>query len=791
VHDPTDPTPDQTGPPDDERAREQEHLDRLYGRLDELRAEARAQRDAVLRTRGAGAVLVERDARAADLGDRLARLDSAENGLCFGRLDTRDGQVRYVGRLGLRSRPPEREPLVLDWRAPGARPFYLATPGRPLGVARRRHLRTRGRTVVDLNDDLLDLDARHGLQLQGEGALLAALTAERTGRMHDVVATLQREQDEIVRADADGVLVVQGGPGTGKTAVALHRAAYLLYSSPAVTRRGVLVVGPTPAFLDYIGQVLPSLGETQVVLATAATLYPGVVPDRSDSAEEERVKGDLGMVDVLARAVRDRQGADDDVAVTFEGDTYVLTARVLRAAADEARRSGLPHNLARQVFRREVLAELSWLVVDRGRQLLEDVEEGFAEELARLDAELERHPDEAPARLAHQGSDVDGLLGAHEREHLERELLADPGVAAVLERLWPLLTPERLLTELFAEPRRLARAGVPAAARMVLHRARGGWSAADVPLLDEAAKLLGVDTTAVAARDERRRREHLRFARQVLAQADLLGAVGDDVLAADGTVSAEALAARHTEDDHRTMAERAAADRTWAYGHVVVDEAQELSPMVWRALFRRCPSRSMTVVGDLDQASSACGASSWGEMLRPHAGSAWRRVALTVNYRTPAEVMDAALPVLRALDPQAGPPLAVRAGGSAPWRLRVDGDLVGAVVAAVGRERGAGGHLAVIAPEELVAPIGTALTAAHPGTSFGPAPDLERAVVVLTPDVAKGLEFDGVLVVDPGRILARPRGLGALYVALTRATRRLGILHRGEAPEVLRHVPAR
>ena len=474
----------------------------------------------------------ERDDAAAELDDRLDRLEAAEPDLCFGRLDGVDGRVRYIGRVGLRT--PEREPLLLDWRAPAARPFYAATPDRPLGLLRRRHLRTRARAVTGVDDEPLGRGG--GGELQGGRALRDALAAQRTGRLREVPATLQREQDQVVRADAGGVLVVQGGPGTGTTTAALHRAAHLLYTDPAIGRRGVLVVGPSTAFLDYVGQVMPSLGEARVVLATLGTLYPGVVADREASAAERRVKGDLRMVDVVARAVRDRQGTDDDVTITYDGDTYVLGAAAIAAAVAEARRTGLPHNLARRVFRREILAELSWLVVDAGRRLLEDVERGLDEELAHLDVLLADRPDEAPPAIEHQGSDVDGLLGAHEREHLERELLADPAVAPAVEDLWPLLTPERLLTELFADPRRLERAGVPAADRAALAPPAGGWSPADVPLLDEAAELLGTDLPA-AGPEERLRRERVRFARQVLAQADLLGDSAGEVLSADGTAA--------------------------------------------------------------------------------------------------------------------------------------------------------------------------------------------------------------------------------------------------------------
>src|SRR6266542_4162894 len=274
---------------------EQAYVSILYQRLDTLRVRA-AER-------------LERDALVTRYRDRLAQLWSAESGLCFGRLDLADGTRRYIGRLGLAD--DDRESLLVDWRAPAARPFYRATPADPSGVVRRRHLRTKGRIVVDFEDDVLDLDAlsddeRSGLS--GEAALLAALNASRTGRMGDIVATIQAEQDRIIRSDLRGILVVEGGPGTGKTAVALHRAAYLLYTHrERLARRGVLVVGPNPTFLRYIEQVLPSLGETGVLLATTDELYPGVTATATEPPETAALKGSERMAGILAAAVADRQ----------------------------------------------------------------------------------------------------------------------------------------------------------------------------------------------------------------------------------------------------------------------------------------------------------------------------------------------------------------------------------------------------------------------------------------------------------------------------------------------------
>ncbi|MPV36348.1 HelD family protein [Georgenia subflava] len=766
--------------------REQDHLDGLYARVDELRREVADRLDAALAPAGRrGQDLVERDAQVTRLTARRTALDHAEEGLCFGRVDRTDGSHLYVGRLGLRSAPPERAPLLLDWRAPGARPFYTATAASNQGVLRRRHLRTQGRRVVGLNDELLDLDTdRGGDGLVGEGALMESLTAHRTGRMHDIVATLQAEQDEIVRDRPDGVLVVQGGPGTGKTAVALHRAAYLLYSHPTIAERGVLVVGPSETFLRYIGQVLPSLGETHVVLTTADGLFPGVVADRTDTDAVARLKGDARTAAVLALAVRARQGAPGAVEVSFEGDTYRLDADRLGAIVERARANGLPHNLARRTFRRELLGALVQDVVEHDRRLLVDVEEGLDEDLARFDASLARTLDSVPATVGGTGTEVDGAVAPHELDRVRRELLLDPGVARVVEELWPLLAPEQLVEDLLTDPERLAAAApglADADRRSLLRERNAGWSSADVPLLDEAAELLGEDNTEQRARERQRRREAVAYARQVLGATttDLV----EEFLPA---VEAEDLAERHRDRDHRTLAERAAADRTWAYGHVIVDEAQELSPMAWRAVLRRCPAVSLTVVGDVHQTSGAAGTDSWETVFGDD--RRWRRRELSVNYRTPSEVMAAAAPVLAALDADARPPQSVRSTGERPWRRRVGEEgLAGAVVAAVHEELRAldGGKLAVVAPVVRVAALARALDLAAPAGKV----DLDADVVVMTPEQAKGLEFDGVVVVDPDAILAGSRGLNALYVALTRPTRRLGVLHLGTAPAVLADVP--
>ncbi|MFC7406789.1 HelD family protein [Georgenia alba] len=763
--------------------REQAYVDRLYARLDDVREEIREDLDGALAERGSSARdLVEREARVQRLTERSTVLDHAENGLCFGRLDLADGQVRYVGRTGLRSPAPERTPLLLDWRAPGARPFYVATPADDHGVVRRRHIRTERRRVTGLEDELLDIDGDTS-GLQGEGALMAALGERRTGRMRDIVTTLQAEQDAIVRAHGDGVLVVQGGPGTGKTAVALHRAAYLLYARPEIARQGVLVVGPTSTFLDYIEQVLPSLGETQVVLQTPDRLYPGIEPTRTEEPEAARLKGEAVMAEVLARAVRDRERVTD-LEVRFDGDTHCLPAAAVRAAAEEARRAARTHNEARRVFREHVVRGLALEVIGASYRMLQEVEEGLEDELDRFDSALSRTADQVPGRVEAAGTEVDGVVAVHELPHVERDLLEDPEVAAALEALWPLLTPEQLLADLFSDTDRLTSASrglLDETERAVLFRgpAEEGWSAADVPLLDEAAELLGVDDSGARTLEAARRREHARFARRVLRANDLLDEETDEGGAVDPAdlLNDEELAERHAARDHRSFAEKAAADRTWTYGHVVVDEAQELSAMTWRSLFRRCPAGSMTAVGDVHQGSGPTAIATWEVALQPHTSARVRMSELTVGYRTPAEVMAAAEPVLAALDPNGRVPVSVRSTGVSPVRRRTD-ELAATVTEVVAESR-AEGAVAVIAPPDVAVELGAVLGA---GT------DLLGDVVVLTPVEAKGLEFDAVVVVEPAEILDGDRGLGELYVAMTRTTGTLTVVHTGEVPDVLSHL---
>lgn len=709
---------------EDEVRSERSYLDGLYARLDAERARVKGRYSAALR--GNGVSPMERDFEVRALGREMRRLDVADNGLCFGRLDSVSGERLYIGRIGLFDEANEFEPLLLDWRAPASSAFYTATAAHPENMRRRRQFHTRGRRLVDFTDEVLGRP--HGGE-RGDAALLAAVDAPRGDGMRDIVATIQAEQDRIIRLDHPGVLVIEGGPGTGKTVVALHRVAYLLYTQrERMERHGVLVVGPNPAFLTHIGRVLPSLGESNVVFTTTGDLVPGLHVTAEDAPEAARLKGSLKILDVLAAAVADRQRLPEHpVSIELKDVTVRIDAPTAEWAREEACASGLPHNEARAVFGEIVTYVLTERAIAR-------IGRGW----------LTRDDREAWEQL---------------RADLLAELAEDEKFTAALDELWPILTPETLLAELYSSPERLRAAG----ADQSLWRAEGNaWTVSDVPLLDELVDLLGRDKPADGDA-ERERKDEAAYAAGVL---DLLVGREDsmddeDHLFAQDMLYAEDLAERFLERDTREVAERAAADRDWTYRHIVVDEAQELSEMDWRVLMRRCPGRSFTVVGDLAQRRSAAGATSWDAMLEPYVPGRWVYRSLSVNYRTPAEIMAVAAAVLAEFAPGVEPPESVRSCGVQPWRRQVTADeLPSAIEEFVRDEAGREGTSIVIGPPGV------------PGTV--PASE------------TKGLEFDAVLVVEPERILADgPRGAAELYVALTRATQRLGVLHRGPLPRCL------
>ncbi len=722
---------------------EQDHLDRVYERLDDLREHTRSRLTAVRRSGATGSHQnrSERDAFATLYEDRLAQLDAVEERLVFGRLDLTGGERRYVGRIGLSD--AEQVPMLTDWRAPAARAFYQATAAQPGDVVLRRHLQTRHRSVVGIEDDVLDLDAvqETDVNLSGEGALLAALNAQRTGRMGDIVATIQAEQDAVIRSELDGVLIVEGGPGTGKTAVALHRAAFLLYAHrERIERSGVLLVGPSRVFLRYIEKVLPALGETGVVATTIADLVPGVEATGTENDEVAEIKGRRQWTTIIGAAVRARQRVLPEQDLMVGSVRLRLLERDVRQAQERARRSRAPHNVARVTFVRHMLTSLA-----------------------------EQYAEKVPG------------VGEDDRADIIDDLRSSRDVRVALNLCWMPLSATGLLEDLYAKPHRLAEAAprLSARERRALYRDRGTpWTPADVPLLDEAAERIGEDDEADQARtraDQTQRESEIAYAREMLQQSG----------AGDGLVDAETVAGRFAATGSRmTTAERAMADRAWTYGHVVVDEAQELSPMAWHALLRRNPTRSMTVVGDVSQTSSRAGARSWSQMLERPLRGRYRTATLTVNYRTPAGVMDAAHAMMIAADPE-HPPTPVTSARDVPDAVVASTvpDLLDGIAAVVADERAHldGGRLAVLVPPSLRAPISQALG------SEGRV-DLTREVVVLDPTGSKGLEFDVVVLVEPARMLAEAGRPGDLYVAMTRPTRRLHLVHTEPLPAGLENV---
>ncbi|MFE3543268.1 RNA polymerase recycling motor ATPase HelR [Nocardia sp. NPDC059177] len=709
---------------DQELRSERQYVDGLYARLDTERARVRGRYRTALRDKSGSPMEREFEVRA--LAKEAKRLDIADNGLCFGRLDAVSGEHSYIGRIGLFDEANDFEPLLLDWRAPAARPFYVATAANPEHMRRRRQFHSRGRHLVGFTDEVL---GRPDTEDRGDAALLAAVDAPRGPGMRDIVATIQAEQDEIIRLEHPGVLVIEGGPGTGKTVVALHRVAYLLYTQrERMERQGVLVVGPNPAFLQHISQVLPSLGETNVVFTTTGGLLPGLRVTAEDSPEAARHKGSTAILAVLAAAIADRQRLPaEPILIELADVTVRIDAAITEWARDEARAGGRPHNEARATF----LEVLTWALTERA--------------IGRIGAGwLSRSDKQTWEQI---------------RADLRAELAGTPTFTAAVDELWPILTPETLLSQLYSSPQRLRAAGADAA----LARADGtAWTVSDVPLLDELVDLLGpdqpIDRTA-----EKEAKEQAAYATAVLEnmvdRADMMD--DEDHLFAQDMLFGEDLAERFLERDTRELAERAAADRDWTYRHIVVDEAQELSAMDWRVLMRRCPGKSFTIVGDLAQRRSAAGATSWKTMLDPYVPDRWVYRPLSVNYRTPAEIMAVAAAVLGDFAPEIRPPESVRACGVAPWSRKVTADeLPSAIEEFVRTEADREGTSVVIGPPGV------------PGT--------------IPASATKGLEYDAVLLVDPERIITDgPRGAAELYVALTRATQRLGVLHEGPLPPVL------
>ncbi|WP_426766714.1 HelD family protein [Pseudarthrobacter sp. 1G09] len=735
---------------DADLAHERGYVAGLYARLEELREEKRRQLAQVRRSGAVGTMqnVSERDAFAALYEDRLAQLDAVDDRLVFGRLDLDSGEEQYIGRIGLTTEDLQR--LMVDWRAPEAGHFYQATAFDRQGVRRRRHLILQGREVKAIEDDVLDASMLSDDEsLQGEGALLAALNSKRTGRMSDIVSTIQSEQDRIIRSSISGALVVQGGPGTGKTAVALHRAAYLLYTHrDRLKSAGVLLVGPSSSFMKYIERVLPSLGETGVVMASVGRLMPGIQAVPEADPDVAAIKGRLDMAKIVANAVSNRQRTPAaNRILEVDGRKLTLTPRQVRRARERARSTGKPHNEARVTFVKILLRELT-------EQLTDMIE-------------------------------ADNIGNNADRSYLAEDVRTARDVRIALNLCWMPMTPEKLISELFSKPAILEFCTpllTPAERELLRRPADAPWTEADVPLLDEAAELLGELDPAAGrglAQQEHDRARDLANAKQTLENMQLAGV--------DPLMSAEELAEQNREQETRqTAAERATSDRTWAFGHIVVDEAQELSPMQWRLLVRRCPLKSFTIVGDIAQTSSVAGANSWQGALAPMFGERWQLEELTVNYRTPSQIAEAAVRMANAAGLVVSAPKAVREGRWSPIVDEVEaGAVVSRLVEVLPEELEAldGGLLAVIADGELLPAATSALRSAYGrrvGTGAG---SYEQDIVVISPREAKGLEFDGVVVLEPSTMLNHAHGkVGDLYVAMTRATQRLRLIAAQPVP---------
>ena len=710
-------------------------MDTLFAHLDAEVARAQARLEEVQRDvdpdNPDSDALVRRETEYHGLNAKLDALNVAETGLVFGRIDVAeddpenpvpgrpDLERRYIGRMGIDDREDNYRTLLLDWRAPLARPFYLATTAHPEGVESRRNIRMRGRTVTAVDDEVLSGDGAESTSagVGSEAALRRAMNEARTGHMRSIVETIQREQDEIIRAPTRGVMVVQGGPGTGKTAVALHRIAYLLYTwREQLTRTGVLVVGPNATFLEYISRVLPELGETGVVLSTVDQLVPGFTPGGSDSTAGREVKGSIEMMTILKRAVQAYETVPDaPVRLTFDGVPVDATPQMVKAARTRARRSRRPHNQARA---------------------------HFAEHLTQLLAEaLARRIGEDPLGGTNLLSDADV-------DQLHDDLADDPQVQRLIDAHFPELEPAEVLDALLTSKDAIVEVAgdYDDYTRAALFRAPGSpFSHADTALVDELAVLIGtVDPEEQRRKEEEEWRELVAEAEgalDVLASSESTDNDDDqfeaEILSAADVIDAETLASRQRETDTRSTAQRARADQTWAYGHVIVDEAQELSPMEWRMVFRRCPSRWMTLVGDTAQTSSPAGVDDWTAALDPFVGERFRLHELTVNYRTPKEIADYAAEILAHIDPQAVVPQAIRASG-VPVQFVPDLEAL--------EHRAAREGLTAVIDAENVGDM-------------------------------KGLEFDHVVVVEPGEIIeASPQGWQDLYVAVTRATQTLTVV---------------
>lgn len=743
----------------DQIQEEQQSVTRAYTRLDDLRAQARERLDAVRAagSHGSPTQRTERDSFATMYEDRLMQLRAVEDRLVFGRLDTAAGERRYIGRIGLSD--DRHEPILTDWRAEAARPFYEATPSHHGDIAMRRHITLQFRNVIGIEDEVLDIHADHVGRAQaagtltGEGALMATLASRRTGKMTDIVATIQAEQDRIIRGPLNRAVVVQGGPGTGKTAVALHRAAYLLYTHRrTLERSGVLVVGPSSTFLHYIDQVLPSLGETGVVSRTIGNLIPGVDTTETDTPKVAYLKGQRRMAHAIANAVAARQRVPRNLpTIRINGFSIPMLAVDFEQAIADAKRTRQPHNKARETFVRSMLSTL------RVRYL----------------EQLDYTPDSA------------------ELNDVMHQLRMNDRVRITLNLAWLPMTAHWLIDQLFSKSQQLRRFAPWLADEDVALLTRPAGSSltiSDVPLLDEAMELLGPDPKMAArqARIAAQRAEEERYASEALAQS------GID----SGIVTSAMLLDSLNGNDPELTAQRAAADREWTYGHIVVDEAQELTDMDWRMLMRRCPSRSFTIVGDVAQTSALGGTRAWNRTMDRMFGPAhWDLNELTINYRNPQAVSHTASQFARneglyisTVNAVRDVPDAVHRHTAADETALFD-QLCAVSDHAIAQFLGddGTGRLAIILPDSMIDDACKRLwrhweqsLTADTARRLREQSPWDAQVVICGAQDVKGLEYDAVIVAQPSRIEeeapSRKVAAADLYVAMTRPTQQLSIV---------------
>ncbi len=704
-----------------ELASERAYIANAYRRLDEMRVVLRENlREAyALERGGTPQSRAERDVVVRVTLERLDRLDFGSLALCFGRIDrssdTPDGEERfYIGRIAVAA--SDMEPLVVDWRAPIAEPFYRATGRDAMGITMRRHFELHDGELVGIEDEYLGSDApsvEGAIELSGPGALFYAMDRSRTGRMGDIVATIQGEQDEIIRAPLPGVTVVQGGPGTGKTAVALHRAAYLLYTYRSrLERQGVLVVAPSSAFAKYIERVLPSLGETGVEISTVAGLIEANVSLRPSTDAEIRLKSDRRMVRFIAKAVADRERPLVRDAFFYLGSIQlVITREMSRNAIAKARRRPTAHNERRRIVEAILVRQLAKNYID----LAERFRDG------RLTLDQVPHEDDLTEESAFADLvDVDEDSEDDIRE-VEQAIRSQIDFQRILQRIWAKLTPVQLLDDLYAHEAlcNLAAQNLLSPDEvelMITSYRKGSFARVDLALIDEAAILLG--------NPKKRTGEEIR-----------------------------------------------------KFGHIVVDEAQELSYMEARVLARRSIASSMTLVGDLAQTTSPHGQRSWEAIVEPlrAAIDEWSYRKLSVNYRTPTEIAELAYRLCDIAELDLEPSVSIRSTGEFPTISRVSVDWREAVLEAIHRELGRSTSelIAVIVPidhegERLAGELAKMIEGG----------DLPAArVEVHTISDAKGLEFDSVIVCGPTKLVGDHRAAkAALFTAVTRATKRVTVL---------------